>query len=136
LLSRSKQAGYSNAGFAELLEKYGCSRGSEITQKVFPEIWAEACDRLKAASLVGDWAGLSMKKPPMHEMEGLEAMIRAGWVPNEVLDALIDGGEELQAKIKNAFYNCFENGNKKSLPQENPKRGTVDVYVDDDDDLE
>jgi hypothetical protein len=45
LLAISKRNGYSNAGFAELLGKYGFCRGSEITQKLYPQIWAEACDR-------------------------------------------------------------------------------------------
>lgn len=99
---------------------------------------SRSCDRLKAAALIGDWAGLSQRKPPMHEMEGLEAMIRAGWVPDEVLDALIDGSDELAARVKDAFVGCFENGKKKSLPQDslNPERGTVveiDADIDDDD---
>jgi ParB-like chromosome segregation protein Spo0J len=93
---------------------------------------ARTCDRLKAASLIGDWAGLSLKKPPMHEMEGLEALIQAGWVPDEVLDALIESSNDMGQTIKNAFHNCFENGNKKSLSQEN-EEGTVDVDFDDDD---
>ncbi len=44
LLARMKASGYTNAGFAELLGKYGFCRGSEITQKLYPQIWAEACD--------------------------------------------------------------------------------------------
>ena len=74
---------------------------------------ARNCDRLKAATLVGEWAGLAQKKSQMHEMEGLEAMIKAGWVPDEVLQALIEGSEELGLKVKNAF----QNGNKKALLQ-------------------
>jgi transposase len=101
-------------------------------QNILIDPEARVSDKLKAASLVGDWAGLSMKKPPMHEMEGLEAMIKAGWVPDEVLDALIESSNDMGQTIKNAFHNCFENGNKKSLPQEN-EEGTVDVDFDDDD---
>lgn len=98
-----------------------------------PEV--RTCDRLKAASLIGEWAGLSHRKPPMHEMEGLEAMIKAGWVPDEVLDALIESSNDMQERVRNAFHNCFEKGNKKSLSQEvNPERGTVDVDFDDDED--
>ena len=48
LLAISKRNGYSNAGFAELLGKYGFCRGSEITQKLYPQIWAEASDRKMA----------------------------------------------------------------------------------------
>lgn len=100
---------------------------------------SRSSDRLKAAALVGEWVGISHKKPPMHEMEGLEALIKAGWVPDEVLDALIESSNEMQKRLRNAFHNCFENGNKKSLPQENSnlEEGTVDVDVDiDDDDFE
>jgi hypothetical protein len=98
---------------------------------------SRSCDRLKAASLIGDWAGLNQRKPPMHEMEGLEAMIRAGWVPDEVLDALIESSNEMGQRVRDAFYNCFQNGNKKSLSQDsNPEKGTVDVGIDDDDDDE
>lgn len=45
LLARSKQSGYSTAGFGELLGKYGFNRGGEITQKAYPQLWREACDR-------------------------------------------------------------------------------------------
>lgn len=48
LLARMKQTGYSTAGFGELLMKYGFRRGGEITQKAYPQIWAEVCDRNQA----------------------------------------------------------------------------------------
>ena len=48
LLAKSKQSGYTVAGFGELLLKYGFFRGGEITQKAYPQIWAECCDRMKA----------------------------------------------------------------------------------------
>jgi transposase len=106
-------------------------------QSILIDPEARVSDKLKAASLVGDWAGLSLKKPPMHEMEGLEAMIRAGWVPNEVLEILVESAEDMEQRVKNAFYNCFENGNKKSLSQNlNPEKETFDVDVNIDDDFD
>ena len=99
---------------------------------------SRSCDRLKAASLVGEWVGFGSDKNKMAEMEAVKVLIDANWVPSEVLDALIDGSSEMEKKVKDAFYNCFHNGNgnKKFLPQENPERGTVDVDFDIDDDDE
>jgi hypothetical protein len=45
LLAMSKRNGYTPSGFGELLAKYGFSRGGDITQKAYPQLWAEACDR-------------------------------------------------------------------------------------------
>ncbi len=45
LLARTKQNGYSTAGFAQLIAKFGFSRGSEITQKAYPQLWSEGGDR-------------------------------------------------------------------------------------------
>lgn len=45
LLLKVKSAGYTMARFGELLGKYGFSRGGEITQKVYPQIWSEVGDR-------------------------------------------------------------------------------------------
>lgn len=71
---------------------------------------SRAADRLKAAALVGDWVGLSQKKTAMHEMEGLESLIKAGWVPDSVLEVLIEGSNELNEVVKSAFRNCYKNG--------------------------
>lgn len=49
LLARAKQNGYSTAGFAQLIAKFGFSRGSEITQKTYPQLWSEGGDRNMAA---------------------------------------------------------------------------------------
>lgn len=48
LLASAKRNGYSNAGFAKLIGKYGFTRGGEITQKSYPQLWAQACDRNQA----------------------------------------------------------------------------------------
>jgi hypothetical protein len=69
---------------------------------------ARTCDRLKAAILVGDWAGLGADKGKMAEMEALKILIDANWVPNEVLEVLIEAGAELEEKMKDAFQNSYE----------------------------
>jgi hypothetical protein len=51
LLASAKRNGYSSAGFAELLGKYGFSRGGEILQKSYPHLWAEACVRQLAQKM-------------------------------------------------------------------------------------
>lgn len=47
LLVKVKASGYTMARFAELLSKYGYTKGSEIAQSSYPEIWAEVGDRCK-----------------------------------------------------------------------------------------
>jgi len=49
LYARAKQSGYSNAGFAKLLAKFGFSRGSEVTQNAYQQLWTEAGVRNQAA---------------------------------------------------------------------------------------
>lgn len=49
LLARAKQNGYSVTGFAQLIAKFGFSRGSSITQKAYPQLWSEGGDRNMAA---------------------------------------------------------------------------------------
>ncbi len=49
LQARAKQNDYSTAGFAKLLAKFGFSRGSEVTQKAYQQLWTEAGDRNQAA---------------------------------------------------------------------------------------
>jgi hypothetical protein len=101
---------------------------------VDPEV--RVCDRLKAAALVGQWAGLEVEKNKMAEMQAVQVLIESNWVPSEVLDTLIDGSAEMEERVRNAFLGCFHDGNKKSLPQENPRKGTADEFDDDfDDDL-
>jgi hypothetical protein len=94
-----------------------------------PEV--RVCDRLKAAALVGQWAGLEVEKNKMAEMQALQILIESNWVPSEVLDTLIDGSAEMEERVRNAFLGCFHDGNKKSLPQENPRKGTADEFDDD-----
>jgi hypothetical protein len=99
---------------------------------------SRSCDRIKAASLVGQWAGLG-QPARMLEVEAVKILIEAGWLPNEVLDAVIDGGAELEEKMKNALANGHQNGHenghqnghKKALLQNVSEEGAFDDEFDD-----
>jgi len=45
LQAKSRASGYTTGGFGKLLAKYGFSRGGEISQASYPQLWAEACDQ-------------------------------------------------------------------------------------------
>jgi hypothetical protein len=45
LQAKSKASGYTTGGFGKLLAKHGFSRGGEISQASYPQLWAEACDQ-------------------------------------------------------------------------------------------
>ncbi len=97
-------------------------------------------DRLSAARLVGEWSYLSRESSKMHELEAVKVLIDAGWIPDEVLDALIDGGNELSQRVRNAFQSVANSqiiGDKKSLPQLSGKgfNHDFDDDFDDEDDI-
>lgn len=60
-------------------------------------------DRLKAASLVGDWAGLGVQKTKMAEMEALKILIEAGWIHDDALSTLIENWQILSAQMKDVM---------------------------------
>jgi hypothetical protein len=97
---------------------------------------ARTCDRIKAASLIGEWAGLSQKKSQMVELEAIKVLVEAGWVPDEVLDAMVDSGEQLNQRMKNALaqnghQKYSENGHKEALLHKS-EEGTFGDGFDDD----
>lgn len=91
---------------------------------------ARTCDRLKAATLIGAWAGLDQQKSKMVEAEAVRVLIEAGWLSDEILETVIDGGEEYNSKMKAAFH---KNDNKKA-PLQVSEMGTFDVNEDEFDD--
>lgn len=101
-------------------------------QGIVQDTDARTCDRLKAASLIGDWAGLGQQKSKMVEAEACKILIEAGWLSDEILEAVVDGGEEFNSKMRAAFQ---KNDNKKSLLQV-PEEGNFDVSEDEFDDDE
>jgi transcriptional regulator with XRE-family HTH domain len=91
------------------------------------------CDRIKAASLVGQWVGLG-QPAKMVEMEALKVLVEARWCPDEALEILIDASNELEEKMKNVLaQNHHEMINKKAPLQES-EGGTFYVDADDFDD--
>jgi hypothetical protein len=87
------------------------------------------CDRLKAASLIGEWSGLN-HRGKIVEAQALQVLIEANWVSDEVLEVLSDGWTELESRIKNALVNGH-NGHKKA-PLQVSEGGTFDDEFDDD----
>lgn len=59
-------------------------------------------DKLKAAALVADWAGLSDREK-MQELQALKVLIDSGWLPPHVLDELGQAAEFFEQKAKEAF---------------------------------
>ena len=72
-------------------------------------------DRLKAAGLIGEWAGLAHQKPKMAEVEAIRALIEAGWLSEQTLDALKEGSDLFKEKMRSAFA---QNEPKKALLQD------------------
>lgn len=58
------------------------------------------CDRLKAAQMVGDWAGAG--KLPDYET-AIMALQELGWLPPRVLEASMEGSQEFRERIKKAL---------------------------------
>ena len=56
-------------------------------------------DRLKAAAIAGQWAGLGNKEK-MAEMEALKILIEAGWVDDGAINTLVASWEILSLEMK------------------------------------
>lgn len=59
-------------------------------------------DKLKAAALVGDWAGLG-DRGKIHELQAMKVLIDSGWLPSHVLDGIAEAAEFFEQKAKEAF---------------------------------
>ncbi|HEY9834115.1 MAG TPA: helix-turn-helix domain-containing protein [Stenomitos sp.] len=59
-------------------------------------------DRLKAASLIGEWAGLGNREK-MAEMEALKVLIEAGWIGDAPVNVLVENWQILSAEMKEAL---------------------------------
>jgi hypothetical protein len=57
--------------------------------------------KLRAAQLAGEWSGLSKNK--MAELEAIKVLLEANWVPEELCEAVVEGGEAFQNQMQNAF---------------------------------
>lgn len=60
------------------------------------------CDRLKAASLVGEWGGLGVRGK-MAELEALKILIEAKWIDDDAINILVENWQKLSAEMKNVL---------------------------------
>jgi transcriptional regulator with XRE-family HTH domain len=59
-------------------------------------------DRLKAASLVGEWTGLGVRGK-MAEMEPLKVLIEADWIDDAAINSLLKNWQILSVKMKDVL---------------------------------
>lgn len=74
----------------------------EAVQGILQNPDSRNCDRLKAASLVGEWSGLGVRGK-MAEMEALKILIEAGWIDDNAINTLIDNWQILSTEMKNVL---------------------------------
>jgi hypothetical protein len=60
------------------------------------------CDRLKAASLIGEWGGLGVCGK-MAELEALKILIEAEWIDDEAISVLVGNLQKLSTEMKNVL---------------------------------
>jgi hypothetical protein len=60
------------------------------------------CDRLKAASLIGEWGGLGVRGK-MAELEALKVLIEAQWIDDEAITVLVGNLQKLSTEMKNVL---------------------------------
>ena len=71
----------------------------EAVKDILQDPDSRNCDRLKAASLIGEWAGLGVRGK-MAEMEALKILIEAGWISDNTLDTLVANWQILSVEMK------------------------------------
>lgn len=74
----------------------------QTIQVILQDPDARIADKLKAAALVGQWSGLE-RRGKFDEIEHLQALIEANWIGGSFLDAVVQGGEEFIAKVREAL---------------------------------
>jgi transcriptional regulator with XRE-family HTH domain len=74
----------------------------EAVRDILQDSDSRNCDRLKAASLVGEWSGLGVRGK-MAEMEALKILIEAGWIHDNALNTLIENWQILSSEMKNVL---------------------------------
>jgi transcriptional regulator with XRE-family HTH domain len=74
----------------------------EAVRSILQDPDCRNCDRLKAAALAGQWAGLGNKEK-MSEMESLKILIEAGWVSDDAINTLVTNWEILSAEMKDVL---------------------------------
>jgi transcriptional regulator with XRE-family HTH domain len=74
----------------------------EAVRDILQDSDSRNCDRLKAASLVGEWSGLGVRGK-MAEMEALKILIEAGWIDDDAINTLLENWQSLSAEMKNVL---------------------------------
>jgi transcriptional regulator with XRE-family HTH domain len=74
----------------------------EAVQSILQDPDSRNADRLKAAALVGEWAGLG-DRGKMAELEALRVLIEADWIDDGAINTLIANWQILSAEMKNVL---------------------------------
>jgi hypothetical protein len=74
----------------------------EAVQDILNDPEVRISDRLKAATLVGQWAALGQPNK-MAEMEALRVLIEAGWIGDAPVNVLAENLQVLSAEMKDVL---------------------------------
>ncbi len=74
----------------------------EAVRSILQDSDCRNCDRLKAAALVGEWAGLG-DRGKMAELEALRVLIEADWIDDGAINTLIANWQILSAEMKDVL---------------------------------
>jgi transcriptional regulator with XRE-family HTH domain len=74
----------------------------EAVRSILQDPDSRNADRLKAAALAGQWAGLGDREK-MAELEALKVLIDAGWVHDEAINTLVANWEILSTQMKDSL---------------------------------
>jgi len=74
----------------------------QAVKDILEDSEARNCDRLKAASLVGQWAGLGAQEK-MAEMEALKILIEAKWIDDGAINTLVENWQILSSEMKDVL---------------------------------
>jgi hypothetical protein len=74
----------------------------KAVQEILQDPDCRNCDRLKAAALAGQWAGLGSKEK-MAELEALKVLIEANWIDDGAINTLVANWEILSAEMKDVL---------------------------------
>ena len=74
----------------------------EAVRSILQDPDCRNCDRLKAASLVGEWSGLGVRGK-MAEMEALKVLIEADWIDDAAINTLLENWQILSLEMKDVL---------------------------------
>jgi hypothetical protein len=74
----------------------------KAVQEILQDPDSRNADRLKAASLVGEWTGLGVRGK-MAEMEALKVLIEADWIDDAAINTLLKNWQILSVEMKDVL---------------------------------